>query len=975
MAAPLCRFATLVASVLLVAESASATTRTVTNGSDSGAGSLRDTIAASVAGDTINFSAGVSTITLTSDSLSVNHNLTIQGPGVNSLTITRSSSSSNFRIFYFDNGTWTLSGVTISNGHDSVTGGGIYNGNGNLTLNNCIVIGNVADHQAGGIGNAATTTMNNVFVLNNHSGSSGGGGIYNSGTLTMNNCTISSNISAGEGGGLLNDGPLTLTTSTFNDNTGGAIYFFFDGTVQNCTFYNNHGIAKHLLIDAATVTVQSCTFSSQNSDEGVTIYMFSNQALLKIGNSILDRGDSGFNTISSAGGVTPSVTSLGYNLASDNGGGFLNGTGDKINTDPGLDPYGLQYNGGFTDTIALIHGSAAIDAGKSFGLTTDQRGQVRPYDNPNVPNGSGGDGSDIGAYEAPSDPLGSGNGFIVTTADDHDDGQCGAADCTLREAIARANSVNTTLPRPISFEFGGSQTITVHSELVIASNITIIGPGARLLAISGGGTNRVFNIVGGNATNATMSGLTIRDGNYAPSQNQGETRQGGGVFVQGNLTCNDCAFINNRVTGATNINNGGRGGTGQGGAIFFSSGNFLTLNRCTFSSNAAVGAAGTAYSAGGTQGPGGNGGSGQGGAIFSNVHITEITNCTFNGNTVTGGAGGAGSGPQTPAGGGDGTGAAIFNQATVGGGSVAIFNSTISGNTGTGGLGFGTRFFHGPHGGSNGGVFSVSGIGSTEVRSTIIAGNTAINGNAAPDAEGPFHSDGVNLIGIGDQSTGWNNSNPTPDQVGTSAAPINARLGPLQNNGGPTDTMLLLLGSPAIDYGAAVGLPIDQRGSPRAVPTVFLNVPNRDGCDVGAIEMNLASGTDSDGDGMSDDFEKFYGFNPASAADASVDSDGDGLTNVQEFQAGTNPLDRNSDFEIIQVTKNGNDFAATFRVAVPGKIYRLERKDVLDTDPNNDWSSISGLFDFRPSVAGPATITDQGGASSVKHFYRVRVLP
>src|SRR5690242_2856876 len=115
MAAPLCRFATLVASVLLVAESASATTRTVTNGSDSGAGSLRDTIAASVAGDTINFSAGVSTITLTSDSLSVNHNLTIQGPGVNSLTITRSSSSSNFRIFYFDNGTWTLSGVTISN--------------------------------------------------------------------------------------------------------------------------------------------------------------------------------------------------------------------------------------------------------------------------------------------------------------------------------------------------------------------------------------------------------------------------------------------------------------------------------------------------------------------------------------------------------------------------------------------------------------------------------------------------------------------------------------------------------------------------------------------------------------------------------------------------------------------------------------------------------------------------------------------
>jgi hypothetical protein len=92
------------------------------------------------------------------------------------------------------------------------------------------------------------------------------------------------------------------------------------------------------------------------------------------------------------------VTSDGYNLSSDNGGGFLGALGDQINTDPMLGP--LQDNGGPTFTMALRFGSPAIDKGKSFSLTTDQRGQPRPYDDPNIPNAPGGDGSDIGAYEA-----------------------------------------------------------------------------------------------------------------------------------------------------------------------------------------------------------------------------------------------------------------------------------------------------------------------------------------------------------------------------------------------------------------------------------------------------------------------------------------------------------------------------------------------------------------------------------------------
>ena len=59
----------------------------------------------------------------------------------------------------------------------------------------------------------------------------------------------------------------------------------------------------------------------------------------------------------------------------------------------------LQDNGGPTWTHAPLSGSPAIDQGKSFGLTTDQRGQPRPFDIASIANASGGDGSDIGAFE------------------------------------------------------------------------------------------------------------------------------------------------------------------------------------------------------------------------------------------------------------------------------------------------------------------------------------------------------------------------------------------------------------------------------------------------------------------------------------------------------------------------------------------------------------------------------------------------
>ena len=99
-------------------------------------------------------------------------------------------------------------------------------------------------------------------------------------------------------------------------------------------------------------TITNSTFSDNVAIDGGNICATSGP--VQLGNTILKNGN-----IFVLGSGT--VTSHGYNLSSDNGGGFLNGPGDQINTDPLLGP--LQDNGGPTFTHELLPGSPAIDAG------------------------------------------------------------------------------------------------------------------------------------------------------------------------------------------------------------------------------------------------------------------------------------------------------------------------------------------------------------------------------------------------------------------------------------------------------------------------------------------------------------------------------------------------------------------------------------------------------------------------------------
>lgn len=169
-----------------------ATTWTVTNLNDSGPGSLRQAIADAASGDTITFAAGLTgTITLTSGQLTIDRDLTIQGPGANALTVSGNNAG---RVFQVNAGTVSISGLTIANGHVTGGAGGAIGNSGTLTLSNSTLSGNQADH---------------------------GGGIRNNAGLTMTNSTLSSNT-ASYGGGILNhwnDGLITLGNTIVAGNT------------------------------------------------------------------------------------------------------------------------------------------------------------------------------------------------------------------------------------------------------------------------------------------------------------------------------------------------------------------------------------------------------------------------------------------------------------------------------------------------------------------------------------------------------------------------------------------------------------------------------------------------------------------------------------------------------------------------------------------------------------------------------------
>jgi hypothetical protein len=387
--------------------------------------------------------------------------------------------------------------------------------------------------------------------------------------------------------------------------------------------------------------------------------------------------------------------------------------------------------------------------------------------------------------------------------------------------------------------------------------------------VARGGDVTVLTVPGHNASGGgiystggalTMAGATIasnlaiggRGGDHHGFTHAGDggSASGGGLYATaGSLDISNSTIASNLATGGQGGDgnnfttkgggNGGYGGVGQGGGLYVNGGS-LTIATSTIASNEGTAGAG---------GPYGQYGYGQGGGLYNGGTLT-VSNSSLPGNTASGSYGFGGGilnrGTLTVSNSTLSANSAIFYGGGIFNinGTLTVSNSTLSANSAVYGGGIYNLFYlstypvtltnvtitanranHSGPFGSGGGLY-VEG-GSPVLHNTLIAGNFTgatgttrddVSGSGGPHGDsGPLDPGGdYNLIGDGTHMIGLTNG-VNGNLVGSAAVPINPRLGPLQDNGGPTMTHALLAGSPALNAGNQSQLGVaDQRGVVRA---------------------------------------------------------------------------------------------------------------------------------------------------------------
>lgn len=349
---------------------------------------------------------------------------------------------------------------------------------------------------------------------------------------------------------------------------------------------------------------------------------------------------------------------------------------------------------------------------------------------------------------------------------------------TIGHAISLASSGDTI----------GVGPATYTENLTISTSLKILGSSATTTIIDGGGVGIVMKVKAGSSV--TVSKVTIQNGSTC--------NVGGGVYNGGRLTINGGIISGNFAWGS-------------GGGVY--NGGTLKLATTTISGNTTGG-----WACGGIS-------DGTGGGVGNSGTLT-LSGSTISGNSAqsacfdlcwTGSAFGGG----------------VYNS-----GRLAVINSTLTANVAIGVGKIGSA--------GGGGIDSTS--GTVTISNSTVSGNTAaahfvygsgVDGSATLQNSIFANNPGGNCSGT-ITSTGYNvssdgscNFNGPGDLNNT-----DPKLGPLQNNGGPTQTQALLSGSPAIDAGNPNGctdglgrlLKTDQRGKPRP------DKEDTGGCDMGAYE-------------------------------------------------------------------------------------------------------------------------------------------
>lgn len=364
---------------------------------------------------------------------------------------------------------------------------------------------------------------------------------------------------------------------------------------------------------------------------------------------------------------------------------------------------------------------------------------------------------------------------------------------SLRAAISNAAPGNT-----IRFALKLPATIELNSTLEIDKELNILGPSPKLLTVTRSTCSNtpafsIFHVQNGAVTLAGMSIVNGRASNALPFGDN----LGGGIYSEGSLTVSNCVV-------ARNVAPTEGPGYGFGGGIF-AYGSLAVIKSTITGNEASWGGGGIATFHSEIvrledSTINGNSAGLQSGGVNFQGRTGSFKNCTFSGNT-------------TPA---DGTASALLhitfeNEAS----DLDVSDCTIARNRGN----------------PVGAVVIAALPGNLGIKTRLIGTLAAENKdrNFFLDGNPVLQSLGHNLDSDG--SSGWTDG-ANGDIVGTEATPVAARLAPLQDNGGPTRTHALMLGSPALDAGSCVDvanatIAADQRGQSR---------PSGPACDIGAFE-------------------------------------------------------------------------------------------------------------------------------------------
>jgi predicted outer membrane repeat protein len=800
-------------------------TFTVTTTADDGSsGSLRGAInAANSAGgaQTVTMGAGLfkltkfsTTETSTAGDLDVSCDLTLLGANSASTFIDGGGVDRVFDIEAVLN--VSFQNVTIQNGlgQSGDSGGAVNATGGNLSFTNVILRNNSVTADGGAINTTTgNITLTNCSLIGNHAEGEGGAINTSKGAITITNSTLQLNTSGSSGGTINMDGSgvtvtLSITNSSVNNNRagddGGAINDSSTGsvTISKCVIINNVAGSSGGAIDAdGSISIDSSNvgFNTAGSESGA-IECEDSAKLLQITNSNLSA-----NKAESDGGVldTDSSTIIFTNdimvsNISGASGGAINASSAQFtiskstfNNNVAADSGGAIYSG---ENLVIS------DSVVNFNAAGDEGGGIR---------------ADASVFTMTNcivfqNTSASYGGGIYTDAD---------------TATFNGSQINNNTA---AFSGGGlyySDSVTAALTLsgTTISNNQCEDDGGGLVA--DGSKTLVVTIVGGNFNGNVASdgdgGGMVSDASTlsitgATFHNNTAGSSGGGVHFSGTtMTLTSCNISNN-------VSSDDGGGVYSDGSTLVLLGNFISGNTATSSGggvDAAQGSAGTLTDISGSTAVGNtitqNSANSSGGGLYTDAHTV-----TFNASVISGNRARFGGGITVNQDNGLASTTATFTNDTIGGNTASVDGGGVYAETGGGSstthitLVNDTLNLNAAAAGS--GVFADVGGGNSST--SISLGNTLVAG--APSGAGTlFGTGGGGTL----HSLGHNLSSDKSGTFLTAAGDLtnitNPKLGPLQDNGGPTFTFALLPGSVAIDAGddSLGGLTpsIDQRGVTR----------------------------------------------------------------------------------------------------------------------------------------------------------------